>query len=279
MRVDRAKLENPFHDDQPPCDVPVYAIDEWRRMHGDVMPDHPCMFAAEQKTAFQVHELLTRKMNETIVCVSFVQQSRSCQRFQDHAARYDKALQNIAHELVFSHVPKQAMLDYPGITELLEDFGNETVTTQPGLFAEFFECQRPFHIIHAHIHTHSVCIAHHMPHLFIECALYTIIHTHIYTLHTFSVNCTHACNLLSVGTMIPIILPPGYAQAGGHFHYVNPKSRVGDVWRLRDLANAWNSTHIGHYYSEFDCKTHLCQVRPHTLRPNRAVMASPRDMA
>lgn len=52
---------------------------------------------------------------------------------------------------------------------------------------------------------------------------------------------------------------PGYAQAGGHFHYAAPHSRVGNVWRLRDLARAWNTTHIGQYYSEFNCKTHFCQ--------------------
>jgi len=128
FKIDRGNLPNPFGDNEPPCDVPVYTIDEWRKKNGDTMPDHPCIFAADPKTAFE------------------------------------------------------AMVAYKDLSSLLHDFGNETVTTQPG-----------------------------------------------------------------------------YAQAGGHFHYVKPHSRVGRVWRLRDLARAWNTTHLGHYYSEFNCKTHFCQ--------------------
>jgi hypothetical protein len=60
ITVDRSMLGNPFEDNEPACDVPVYTIDGWRREHGDVMPDHPCMFAAEKKTAFQVRPNLVR---------------------------------------------------------------------------------------------------------------------------------------------------------------------------------------------------------------------------
>ena len=70
-------------------------------------------------------------------------------------------MQNVAHELVVSHVSKQAMLDYPGITELLEDFGNETVTTQPGSFVEFVFMPASFtHHTYSHVDTFSVLVAH-----------------------------------------------------------------------------------------------------------------------
>jgi hypothetical protein len=94
---------------------------------------------------------------------------------------------------------------------------------------------------HAHTHTHT--------------------HTHTATV-THTRAHTHSTFLMVVTTRLYVALerPPGYAQAGGHFHYVSPKSRVGEIWQLRDLAMAWNSTHVGHYYSEFDCKTGLCQV-------------------
>jgi hypothetical protein len=100
---------------------------------------------------------------------------------------------------------------------------------------------------HAHTHTHT----------------HTHMHTHTHTLpHTRARTHTHIAFPMVVTTRLYVALkhPPGYAQAGGHFHYVSPKSRVGEIWQLRDLAMAWNSTHVGHYYSEFDCKTSLCQV-------------------
>jgi hypothetical protein len=104
-----------------------------------------------------------------------------------------------------------------------------------------------------HTHTHTQTHTHTSPHTHTHTHTATVTHTRAHTHSTF---------LMVVTTRLYVALerPPGYAQAGGHFHYVSPKSRVGEIWQLRDLAMAWNSTHVGHYYSEFDCKTGLCQV-------------------
>jgi hypothetical protein len=45
-------MPNPFGDDQPACDLPVYSVAGWHAEHGNALPDHPAIFEPDPETPF-----------------------------------------------------------------------------------------------------------------------------------------------------------------------------------------------------------------------------------
>jgi len=50
--INRDRLPNPFKDDEPACDFPIYYLEEWRAANGLSYPDHPAIFRSNIQTVF-----------------------------------------------------------------------------------------------------------------------------------------------------------------------------------------------------------------------------------
>jgi hypothetical protein len=48
--VNRSAIPNIFNDSFPSCDLPVYDLDQWIRINGNVYPDHPAIFQPSTST-------------------------------------------------------------------------------------------------------------------------------------------------------------------------------------------------------------------------------------
>ena len=51
-QVNRDELPNPFGDDQPACDFPIYTLSEWHAEHGGDLPDHAAVFEYDKSVPF-----------------------------------------------------------------------------------------------------------------------------------------------------------------------------------------------------------------------------------